>query len=80
MLSDLFAQGGRLLPQLLKGRTIVVALLHALSLLRRGRRRGIQLRHHLYVVDQARPDIDPVHGQPQRPPTLPPQPTLGAAA
>ncbi|MGW3568639.1 SDR family NAD(P)-dependent oxidoreductase [Streptomyces sp. NPDC000941] len=29
-------------------------------------------------MDQARPDIDPVHGQPQRPPPLPRKPTLGA--
>ncbi|MGO4749140.1 hypothetical protein AB4212_10995 [Streptomyces sp. 2MCAF27] len=80
MLSDLFAQGDGLLPQFFKGRAAVAALLHllpvTLSLLRRGRRRG-HLCHHPHAVNPARPDVDAVHGQPQRPSALPPQPTLG---
>ncbi|ADI10147.1 hypothetical protein SBI_07027 [Streptomyces bingchenggensis BCW-1] len=81
MLSDLFAQNDRLLPQFLKGRAVVAALLYllpvALSLLWRGSCRRGHLRNHPHAVNSARPDVDAVHGQPQRPSTLPPQSALG---
>lgn len=67
MLGNLFAQGGGLLPQFFKGGAIVAALplrSVVLPLLRWGRCRSGHLRHHPDAMDDARADVDSVHGQP----------------